>query len=78
MTKSGSESAMKRWSSAAHETVEAPEVDAFLAEIGDVCRKHGLSISHEDVHGGFIVDRFDERTLEWLMGAAIDPGRASP
>jgi hypothetical protein len=30
-----------------------PAVDIFLAEIVEVCKKHGMSISHEDDHGGF-------------------------
>lgn len=51
-----------------------PEVDAFLDEIEVVCRKHGMSISHEDGHGAFIVERFHEFFVEWLRNA--DDARA--
>lgn len=59
---------MKRWvTSPVSSSRELPAVDAFLEEINEVCRKHGMSISHEDTHGAFIIDRLDdERDLEWL------------
>lgn len=50
---------------------EAPNVDQFLAEIGDVCRKYGYSIGHEDGHGAFIINTFDESDLEWLGHALV-------
>lgn len=51
---------------------EAPSVDQFLAAIGEVCRKYGYSIGHEDGHGAFIIHTFDESNLEWLGGANIE------
>ena len=46
-------------------------VDAFFAEIIEVCRKHGLSIGHEDGHGGFEVHRFDDRYSRWMDDASV-------
>jgi len=48
---------------------EVPEVDAFLADIDAVCKKHGLSISHEDSHGGFRIVEYDEELRDWLNAA---------
>lgn len=42
---------------------------AFLREIEQVCRKHNLSISHEDCHGAFLIEPFDEGTMVWLRVA---------
>jgi hypothetical protein len=38
----------------------------FFAEIDAVCRKYGLTIAHEDVHGSFIIENFKIHNLEWL------------
>lgn len=37
-----------------------PEIDAFLADIFKVFEKHGMSISHEDHHGGFEIENSKE------------------
>jgi hypothetical protein len=47
-----------------------PEIDAFIAEIEAVCKKHGLGISHEDVHGAFVIEAYNEDS-GWLE-AAVD------
>ncbi|NBT75157.1 MAG: hypothetical protein EBT15_04150 [Betaproteobacteria bacterium] len=49
---------------------ENAAVDAFLAEVIEVCRKRGMSISHEDGHGGFQIQDFSEDAAAWLLGAA--------
>jgi len=61
----------KVWDVYMGDLVEMPEeMQAFLADIETVCRKHGLSLAHEDEHGGFIVEELKERNLRWVAGAA--------
>ena len=62
---------MKRFSYSTSDFQEVPKVDAFLSDIGDVCIKHGLSISHEEIHGGFVIQVMSDYNIEWLL-AAID------
>ena len=47
------------------------KVEEFLQEIEEVCRKHNMSISHEDGHGAFIIEKFDEFNIKWLKEAQI-------
>jgi hypothetical protein len=61
---------MKRFSNKAGKSKEFPEIDKFLEEIKTVCEKHGMSISHEDGHGGFEIEDYDEYNIEWLFAAA--------
>ena len=42
----------------------------FFDEIELICRKYGLSISHEDGHGSFEIKKFDENNLDWLREAS--------
>ena len=35
-----------------------------------MCQKHGLSITHEDEYGGFIIDEYKPENIEWLFDAA--------
>ena len=65
----------KRWDSDASEETEDPRVDAFLEEIAAVCKKHGLSIAHEDSHGGFLIQQYAEHNIEWLNDASRNLGR---
>jgi hypothetical protein len=48
--------------------------EAFLKDLIEVCKKHNLSISHEDSHGGFLVRHgYDEKHYgEWLLAAEWD------
>ena len=62
-----------RWDSKNRQNVEAPDVDAFLKELIEVCRKHGMHLGHEDAHGAFLVHRGppDKHDEEWLLEAHI-------
>ena len=61
---------MKHW---IYELDSREEVatEGFFDELESVCRKYNVSISHEDQHGGFILETFDEDNLEWIKAAAL-------
>ena len=61
---------MKHWVANDKDFVDLP-TEQFFSEIEAVCRKYGLSISHEDSHGGFVIEPFDESNLDWLRGASF-------
>jgi hypothetical protein len=42
---------------------------AFMNEITGVCKKHGLSIAHQDHQGAFIVENYSKTNIEWLQSA---------
>lgn len=44
-------------------------MENFLKDIDLVCKKHNLSISHEDYHGAFIIEEYDEDNIDWLFNA---------
>ena len=41
----------------------------FFEEIERICKKYNFSISHEDEHGSFIIEKFDEQNIQWLNHA---------
>jgi hypothetical protein len=57
---------MKRWNRHAADSLEAHDIDAFLDEIEAVCRKHGLSIGHEERTYAFEIEEFSESDMNWL------------
>jgi hypothetical protein len=58
-----------RWHAGYRDRLENPAVDAFLAEILQVCEKHQMSISHEDFGGSFNIKPFNQNDAEWLKEA---------
>ena len=44
----------------------APTQQAFLMDLVTVCQRHGYSLGHEDTHGGFQVEKYDESFSKWL------------
>jgi hypothetical protein len=63
---------VRRWDCNTNTEIEDPRIDAFLADLVAVCRKHDLSIGHEDEHGAFVVRlNFDEDDATWLRAAMI-------
>jgi hypothetical protein len=44
-------------------------VNRFLAELETVYERHGMSLSHEDTEGGFIVEPYSEANVAWLRQA---------
>ena len=61
---------MKRWKKE-HGYVECPKADAFIADILEVYKKHGLAISHEDTQGCFEIVTYDDGdgNQKWLEAA---------
>lgn len=58
------------WDSIEHKKIDMPpKMQAFLNDIVEVYKKHGLSLSHEDYHGAFCVECFDEDNVKWLFDA---------
>lgn len=43
----------------------------FLTEILTVYSRYGLSLSHEDGHGSFIVDGPSQHNMAWLLDATL-------
>jgi hypothetical protein len=60
----------QRWIKSQNTRGTNPAIDAFLDEIVAVCKKHGMSISHEDQQGGFDIEPFDEHYVRWLSAAS--------
>ena len=48
------------------------EIQSFLDDIVDVYKKHNLSLSHEDLFGGFIVQEYKEKNVKWIKQAKFD------
>lgn len=64
---------MKVWNLKTSEEEEQPkEIENFKKEIIKVMKKYNLSISHEDTHGGFIIEKYDEYNIKWFNDAFID------
>lgn len=64
---------MKTWDKITREHIEMPEkMVLFLDEIDNICKKYNLSISHEDVHGSFEIEKYNEMNIQWLRYANKD------
>ena len=51
-------------------TVTMPEeIKDFLNGLEDLCRAHNISISHEDIQGGFILEKYEQSNMEWIKNA---------
>lgn len=46
------------------------EMENFLNDIKMICMKHGLSISHEDYNGVFLIEEYDDSNISWLFDAS--------
>ena len=61
---------MKIWDLNKSEEIEQPkEMKEFIDEIIKVMKKYNLSISHEDSHGAFIIEKYEEYNIKWLKDA---------
>ena len=47
--------------------VEMPgEMKEFFDKLEELCRNYNVSISHEDVEGGFIIEKYNEENIKWI------------
>lgn len=64
---------MINWDTNKEEFIETPSnILLFLNEINEVYKKHNLSISHEDYHGAFQIEKYSEDNYEWLSNANLN------
>lgn len=47
-----------------------PLLAAFFEDIEAICRKHGMSIAHQDHEGAFIIEKFNPDNIKWLRAAS--------
>lgn len=65
-----SELEAERWVDRQLERTSDQAIDEFLRELEELCRKHNLSLAHEDAHGAFIIQKLDERNIRWVNEAS--------
>ena len=41
----------------------------FMKEYEELCIRHGMTLSHEDSQGAFIIDEYDKDNVEWVKSA---------
>jgi hypothetical protein len=62
----------KRWDTNKRDRVESPSaVESFLDSYEELCQKHGLSLSHEDDQGAFIITEYNVRNIDWVRNASL-------
>ena len=44
-------------------------INNFLKEYEELCKKYNITLAHEDCHGGFILEEYDENNIEWVKNA---------
>lgn len=64
---------MKRWEINLRKEVNTPiYVEKYLEEIDEISKKYGLSISHEDGQGAFIIEKYDKLNIKWLNDCSLN------
>lgn len=67
---------MESWDINKYENIKTPEsVINFLNEIDNICKKYNFSISHEDSHGAFILEKYDKYNIKWLKDCLLNLGK---
>ena len=52
--------------------MDAPHhIRCFYRDLIALYKKYGISISHEDSHGSFIIENYNEHNVDWIMDADI-------
>ena len=52
-----------------NKTNDYDKYDDFIRQYEELCIKTGITISHEDTQGSFILESFNNEDLEWVKGA---------
>lgn len=52
-----------------NKTNDYNKYDDFIRQYEELCIKTGITISHEDTQGSFILESFDSVDIEWLKCA---------
>lgn len=59
------------WDNELRDFIKTPiEMENFFNEIDILCKKYNLSISHENSHGNFIIEKYSEYNSDWLRSAS--------
>ena len=53
------------------DAIENKKAKAFIEDIIEVSKKHGLSLGHEDIGGKFQIYPLDDSLLIWLKDYSI-------
>lgn len=48
-----------------------PRLRTFYKELDTLCRKYNFSISHQDYHGAFIIEDYNEENMIALQEAEV-------
>jgi len=43
--------------------------EKFIDELIKLCKKHGLSLAHEDSQGSFIIEEYSDENIQWVKEA---------
>lgn len=52
-----------------NKTNDCNKYDDFIRQYEELCFKTGITISHEDTQGSFILESFNSEDLEWVKDA---------
>lgn len=62
---------MKRFKSGTGKQFDDARANAFMAELLELCWKHGVSIGHEDTQVGFLLHPWSPENEKWLNDAGL-------
>jgi pyruvate dehydrogenase complex dehydrogenase (E1) component len=55
-----------------------PKLAVVMEAIITLCKWNGVSISHEDSHGGFIFEDYSEKLEKWFREASDETTKREP
>lgn len=64
---------MKCFDNKSGDLIDIPkEMQQFIDGIVELSKQYHLSIAHEDFEGGFLIQPYKEKNINWLKGASKD------